>query len=67
MTYAEHERRADGLYKGRRWAPAADEYKAMLAIAPAGQQSHVNIQLANALMKLGRQSAGEGSARSHSR
>jgi len=52
-TYAEREGRANGLYKGRRWAPAADEYKDMLAIAPAGQQSHINMQLANALMKLG--------------
>ena len=52
-TFAEHEHRADGLYKGRRWAPAAEEYKAMAAIAPAAEQSKVNIQLANALMKLG--------------
>ena len=53
VTYGEREHRADGLYKGRRWAPAAEEYKAMLAVAPAGQQSQVNIQLANAYMKLG--------------
>ena len=53
VTFSEHEHRADALYKGRRWAPAAEEYKAMVAIAPAGQQSQVNIQLANALMKLG--------------
>jgi len=53
VTFAEHQRRADGLYKGRRWAPTADEYKAMVSLAPAGQQSQVNIQLANALMKLG--------------
>ena len=53
VTYSEREHRADGLYKGRRWAPAVEEYKAMLAVAPAGQQSQVNIQLANALMKLG--------------
>jgi len=53
VTFAEHQRRADGLYKGRRWAPAADEYKLMVSLAPAGQQSQVNIQLANALMKLG--------------
>jgi len=52
-TYAEREHRADGLYKGRRWAPAADEYRAMLAIAPAGQQSQINMQLANTLMKQG--------------
>lgn len=52
-TFAERQHRADGLYKGRRWAPAAEEYQAMLAVAPAGEQSQVNIQLANALMKLG--------------
>ncbi len=52
-TFAERERRADGLYKGRRWAPAAEEYKAMVRVAPAAEQSQVNIQLANALMKLG--------------
>ena len=53
VTFGEHERRADGLYQGRRWAQAADEYKAMVAIAPAGQQSQVDIDLANALMKVG--------------
>ena len=52
-TFAERQHRADGLYKGRRWAPAAEEYQAMLAVAPAGEQSQINIQLANALMKLG--------------
>ena len=39
VTFAERQRRADGLYKGRRWSPAAEEYKAMVALAPAGQQS----------------------------
>ena len=53
VTFAEHQRRADGLYKGRRWAPAADEYKTMVTLASAAEQSQVNIQLANALMKLG--------------
>ncbi len=52
-TYAEREHRAEGLYKGRRWAPAADEYRAMLPVAPAGQQSQINMALANALMKQG--------------
>ena len=64
VTYGEREHRADGLYKGRRWAPAAEEYKAMLAVAPAGQQSQVNIQLANAYRKLGEnQKAKEALAR----
>ena len=62
VTYAERERRADGLYRGRRWAPAADEYRTMLAIAPASQQSHVNMQLANALMKTGAEPAGQRAA-----
>ncbi len=53
VTYADREHRADGLYKGRRWATAVEEYRAMLAVAPASQQAHVNMQLANALMKLG--------------
>ncbi|HEY4931985.1 MAG TPA: transglycosylase SLT domain-containing protein [Terriglobales bacterium] len=53
VTFAEHEHRADGLYKGRRWASAADEYKVMVPLATVAQQSQVNIQLANALMKLG--------------
>jgi soluble lytic murein transglycosylase len=52
VTFSEHERRANGLYQGRRWQQAADEYEAMVAIAPAGQQSQVDIQLANALMKV---------------
>jgi soluble lytic murein transglycosylase len=52
VTYAEHETRAEGLYKGKRWAPAAEEYKRMAAIAPGGQSSMVNIHLANVLMKL---------------
>jgi soluble lytic murein transglycosylase len=52
VTYGERERRADGLYKARRWQQAADEYKAMVDIAPAGQQSQVDIRLANSLMKL---------------
>src|SRR5215831_17757611 len=32
VTYSEHERRANGLYQGRRWQQAADEYKATAAI-----------------------------------
>ena len=53
VTYGEHEHRANGLYQGRRWPQAADEYKAMVAIVPAGQRSQVDIQLANALIKVG--------------
>ena len=53
VTFAEHLRRADVLYRGRRWVPAADEYKTMVTLAPAAEQSQVNIRLANVLMKLG--------------
>ncbi len=52
-TYSERERRADALYKGKRYSPAVDEYRAMLPVAPPGQASAVYIQLANAYMKLG--------------
>jgi len=53
VTYADHERRAEGLYKARKWDAAVTEYKAMLPMAPTGQQSAINIKLANSLMKLG--------------
>src|SRR5271169_3852382 len=53
VSFSEQQHRADALYKGRRWAPAAEQYKAMLAVVPAGQESQVNIQLANSLVKLG--------------
>ncbi len=52
VSYGERDLRAEGLYKGKRWAAAAEEYKAMAAMALLGQQSQVNIRLANALMKL---------------
>ena len=52
-TYSEHQRRADHLYEARRYEPAADEYRAMLLIAPAGEKSAVLIQLANSLRKSG--------------
>ena len=52
VSFSEHEHRANGLYQGRRWQQAADEYKDMVSLAPASQQSQVDIQLANALMKV---------------
>ncbi|MDR3749748.1 MAG: transglycosylase SLT domain-containing protein [Acidobacteriota bacterium] len=52
-TYSEHEKRADALYKARHYPAAADEYKAMLDLAGATQQSAVLIQLANCYMKDG--------------
>jgi len=50
-TYGELEHRADALYKGRRWAGAAEEYKAMVALQPTN--SAALIQLANSYMKDG--------------
>jgi len=47
-TYSEHERRADALYKARHWAPAAEEYKAMVDLQPTN--SAALIQLANSYM-----------------
>jgi len=53
VSYEEREHRAEGLYKARRWDAAIVEYRAMLPMAPAGQQSAINIKLANSLAKLG--------------
>ncbi len=53
MTYAEHLKRADALYKGRRYPAAAEEYQYVVDLAPAGQQSAGLIQLANSYIKDG--------------
>ena len=52
-TYGEREKRADLLYKARRYSPAVEEYNAMLPLAPASERSAVYIQLANSYRKLG--------------
>ena len=52
-TFAEHQQRAEQLYKGRRYSAAADEYKAMLDMAPASMRSDVLIDYANSLIKTG--------------
>jgi len=52
-TFAEHEHRAQQLYKGRHYPEAANEYKAMLDMAPATMRSDVLIKYANALIKSG--------------
>ena len=52
-TFSEHQHRADALYKARRYPAAAEEYKTMLDLVPAGQQSAVLIQLANSYIKDG--------------
>jgi soluble lytic murein transglycosylase len=49
-TYAEHERRAEALYKARRYPAAADEYRVLADLAPSGEQSAALIQLANCYM-----------------
>jgi soluble lytic murein transglycosylase len=51
VTYSEHERRAEGLYKGRRWSAAAEEYRAMVELEPTN--SAALIQLANSYMHEG--------------
>jgi soluble lytic murein transglycosylase len=53
VTYAEHLKRADALYKARRYGAAANEYQYVVDFAPAGQQSAGLIQLANSYMKDG--------------
>ncbi len=50
VTYAEHQKRADALYKARRYPAAADEYLALADLAPASEQSAALIQLANSYM-----------------
>ncbi len=50
VTYAEHLRRADALYKVHRYPAAADEYRTLTDLAPAEQQSAALIQLANCYM-----------------
>ena len=52
-TYAEHEKRADALYKAHHYAPAIDDYRAMVDLAPPAQQSAALIQLANSYMHEG--------------
>ena len=38
-TYSDHLKRADALYKARRYPAAAEEYQYVVDLAPAGQQS----------------------------
>jgi soluble lytic murein transglycosylase len=52
-TFAEHQKRAEQLYKSKRYASAAEEYKAMLDMAPASMRSDVLIDYANTLIKTG--------------
>lgn len=50
VPYAEHLKRADALYKARRWGAAADEYQYVVDLAPPGRQPAGLIQLANSYM-----------------
>ncbi len=52
-TYSERLKRAELLYKARRYAAAADEYREVAVIAPAADQPEAYIQLANSLMHEG--------------
>jgi len=53
VTYAQHLKRADALYKAHRYGAAADEYQYVADFAPPGEQSAGLIQLANSYMKDG--------------
>jgi soluble lytic murein transglycosylase len=53
VTYAQHLKRADALYKARRYPAAADEYQYVVDLAPPGRQSAGLIQLANSYIKDG--------------
>ena len=53
VTYAQHLKRADALYKAKRYPAAAEEYRQVVDFAPAGQRSAGLIQLANSYMKDG--------------
>ena len=63
----EHLKRADALYKARRYPAAADEYQYVVDLAPPGQQSDGLIQLANSYMKDGNTRDAQRGAGSHSR
>ncbi len=52
-TFADHEKRAAQLYKGRHYNEAVSEYKAMVDTAPANLRSDVLIKYANSLIKTG--------------
>lgn len=53
VPYAQHVKRADALYKAKRYPAAAEEYRYVVDFAPPGQRSAGLIQLANSYMKDG--------------
>ncbi len=52
--YAEQKQRVDLLLQGRRFAPAAEEYRELLKIAPPAEQPQLKVALGYALWKSGR-------------
>jgi len=52
-SFADHQKRAAQLYKGRHYNEAISEYKAMVDTSPANVRSDVLIKYANALIKTG--------------
>ncbi len=56
-SFADHQRRAEQLYKGRHYSEAVGEYEAMLDMAPASMRSDVLIDYANSLIKTGQSRA----------
>jgi len=52
-TFAEHEKRAEQLYRAKHYSEAAAEYRAMLDMAPSTTRSDLLIQYANSLIKTG--------------
>lgn len=54
VSPAERRTRADLLMKGRRYADAADEYRALSGEVPAAAQPELELALASALQKSGR-------------
>ena len=57
VTYVQHLKRADALYKARRYPAAIDEYQYVVDLAPPGKQSAGLIQLANSYRKDGNNKA----------
>ncbi len=50
-SFADHQKRAEQLYRRRHYSEAISEYKTMLDMAPASMRSDVLIDYANALIK----------------
>jgi soluble lytic murein transglycosylase len=57
VAYTQHLKRADSLYKARRYPAAIDEYQYVVDLSPPGKQSAGLIQLANAYRREGNNKA----------